>query len=265
MGRAIELVDDILGRTPGEDDMTYSVILGAIERLPSGPGSWRADAIRRHAEKIERTIVDAANVGMQQAFSAFAALGRFLSSEDPAMFQRIIGRLPEPTPESLATDGERFSWAEICFEAARLGGGDVGKLRGKALALYEAEVRPHRFHLQRRAELLIEMGRSAEGEVLLRGRDDLETSEWIQRLMARARLAQNDPVGALTWINQALSRLKAEHFRSEFLELRYDIRTVLGDGAARDDLLNARAASQKTVERLRLDSRLGSADTPKPR
>jgi hypothetical protein len=30
-------------------------------------------------------------------------------------------------------------------------------------------------------------------------------------------------------IDKALNRLKAELFRSEFLELRYDIRTVLGD------------------------------------
>jgi hypothetical protein len=100
------------------------------------------------------------------------------------------------------------------------------------------------------------MGRSAEGEALLREREDLEASEWIQRLMARARLAQGDAPAALSWIDKALSRLKAAQFRSEFLELRYDIRIALGDHEAREDLVKARAESQKAAEAARLDARL---------
>jgi hypothetical protein len=80
--------------------------------------------------------------------------------------------------------------------------------------------------------------------------------------MARARLAQGDASSALIWINKALDRLKAEHFRSEFLELRDDIRTVLGDDQAGEDLLKARAASQKEAEAARLDARLDEAGLP---
>jgi len=257
--RAIQLVDEIFGRGAGEEDVTYSVLLGVIERLPWGSGSWRAGLIRRHAEAIERTIVEAADVGVLQAFRAFAALGRYLSTEEPTTFQRILGRLPEPTPESLQTDSDRFAWAEIYFEASRLQGADAPRLQAEALALYEAEVRPQRFHLQRRAELLIEMGRSTEGEALLREREDLETNEWLQRLMARARLAQRDSPGALMWINKALGRLKADHFRSEFLELRYDIRTILGDVQAGEDLVKAWQSSQKDAEAARLRARLDKA------
>jgi hypothetical protein len=259
VNRVVDLVDQILGLCVAKQEVTYSVLLGVIERLPWGSGSWRAKLIRRHAEIIERTIVEAANVGVQQAFTAFAALGRYLSTEEPAMFQRILGNLPEPAPENLQTDSDRFSWAEIYSEAARLQGADASRLRAKALALYEAEARPQRFHLQRRAELLIEMDRSSESEVLLRQREDLETSEWLQRLMARARLAQADAAGALIWIDKALDHLKAEHFRSEFLELRYDIRTVLADAHADQDLMKARAASQKDAESARLDARLKEA------
>ena len=251
VGRAIQLVDEILGKQVGEQDVTYSVLLGVIERLPWGSGGWRAGLIDRHAAAIERTIVEAADVGVQQAFRAFAALGRYLSTEKPQLFRRILDRLPEPTPESLQTDSDRFAWAEIYFEAGRAGGEDAPRLQAEALALYEAEVKPQRFHLQRRAELLIEMGRSAEAESLLRVRDDLGSSEWVQRLMARARLAQGDAPDALAWIDKALGRLQAEHFRSEFFELRYDIRTALGDTAAVDDLRTARSASQKVAEATR--------------
>lgn len=72
----------------------------------------------------------------------------------------------------------------------------------------------------------------------------------------RARLEQGDAQDALVWINRALARLRAEHFRSEFLELRYDIRTTLGEIDAHADLLAARAASQKVAEAARLDERI---------
>jgi len=94
------------------------------------------------------------------------------------------------------------------------------------------------------------------GEALLRNRKDLERSEWLQRLMARARLAQGNAEEALVWIDRALGRLKATHFVSEFRELRYDIRCVLQDPKAADDLLKARAASQKDAEAARLTTRL---------
>ena len=262
--RAIQLVDDILTRSAGDQDVTYSVLLGVIERLPWGSGRWRAGLIRRHAETIEHIIVEAADIGLHQAIQAFAALGRYLSTEQPTLFQRIFARLPEPTLGSLQTDSERFSWAEIYFEAARLQSADAPRLQAVALAFYNAEVRPQRFHLQRRAELLIEMGRSTEGEAALREREDLETSEWLQRLMARARLAQGDAPGALMWINKALDRLKAEHFRSEFLELRYDIRAFLGEDQAGEDLVEARAASQRDAEAARLDARLDEAGLRPP-
>lgn len=259
VARVVDLVDDILGRVAGDEDVTYSVFLGVVERLPWGSGSWRADVIRRHAAAIERTVVDAANVGVLQAFRAFAAIGRYLSSEEPNLFARILAQLPEPSVESLQTDSDRFAWAEIYAEAAKLPAADKDRLRAQALALYDAEVRPQRFHLQRRAELLIDMDRAPEAERELGARDDLETSEWIQRLMARARLAQQDPAGALAWIDKALERLKAAHFLSEFLELRYDARRALGQAGAGEDLLQARAASQKDAERARLDTRLREA------
>jgi tetratricopeptide (TPR) repeat protein len=252
----IALVNDIFEKLSSGGEVTFSVLLGVIERLPAGRGSWRNDIIVRHAATIERTIVDAANLGLSQAYRAFAPLGRFLSGENPTLFGAIFRRLPEPGVESLDSDSDRFSWAEIYAEAAKLPGADQVRLRAKALTLYEALSKPSAFHLQRRAELLIDMGRPSDGEAMLRAQQRLAESEWLQRLMARARLVQGDAQDALTWIESALERLKAEHFRSEFLELRYDIRLALGEADAGADLLAARAASQKAAEAARLDERI---------
>lgn len=129
---------------------------------------------------------------MQQAYRTFAAIGRYLSTEEPALFQAIFSRLTLPTPGSLSTDNDKAAWGEIHFEASRLPGSDPVALRERALAFYEAALTPQRFHLQRRAELLIDMERAPEAEAMLTKRDDLETSEWLQRLMARARLQQGN-------------------------------------------------------------------------
>jgi tetratricopeptide (TPR) repeat protein len=254
--RSVELVNEIMGSVVAGRHVVYSVLLGVVERLPRGPAKWRDDLIIRHADAIERTIIEAADVGVQQAFIAFSAFGRYISKEHPALFARIFRRLPEQPLDSLQTDNERFAWAEILCEASRLPNVNADHLRERALELYAAEIKPQLFHLQRRAELLIDMQRPDDAEVLLRARDDLETSGWIQRLMARARFAQGAPGEALDWIDKALARLDNEHFRSEFLELRFDIRVARGDRDAIDDLEKARIASLKEVEGARLDARL---------
>ncbi|QKC97154.1 ATP-binding protein [Mesorhizobium sp. NZP2298] len=253
--RATQLVDEMLGPSADSKGLTYSVLLGVIERLPSGSGQWRSGLIDRHAAAIERTIISAANAGAQHAFDAFAALGRYISVERPDMFRAIFKGLPEVELERLQTDRERAARAEIYCEAARLSPEMAGELREKARCHYLAIVKPMSFHHQRHAELLIDMGRPETAEGILRKLTSLDT-EWLERLMARSRLAQGDAGEAKEWIEKALIKLKAERFRSEFLELRFDIRQALNEEGAVDDLEAALAASQKENERSRLEQKL---------
>lgn len=263
-GRSVKLVDEILGGMAAGRDVAYSVFLGIIERLPRGPARWRDELIARHSEAIERTIVDAANVGVQQGLAAFSALGRYISTEHPTLFRKILDQLPEPEIAALQTDNERFYWAELLSEAARLPNIDAQPLRERALQFHDAIVKPQPFHLQRRAELLLDIGRPDKAEPLLRDRPDVGRSEWIQRLMARARLEQGFPAEALEWIDKALTKLTTDHFRSEFLELRFEIRSALGDQHAIDDLEGAVQASRKEKEGGRLRAKLAKSALASP-
>jgi hypothetical protein len=251
----IALVNGVFARWGAGEDVTYSVILGLIERLPAGEGRWRNDIIASHAEAIKTTIVEASNQGVGQGPRAFAPLGRFISTEMPDLFMDIFRQIPAPVLEGLSADGDRFAWAEIYAEAARIAGVDAVALRADALRFYDAMVKPADFHVQRRAELLIDMAHAAEAEAVLLSLAEQKSTEWVERLLARTRLALGDPAGALVRINAALALLKAEHFRSEFLELRYDIRSKLRDVHARQDLEDAVAASQKKAEGQRLSER----------
>ncbi|MCP1752047.1 tetratricopeptide repeat protein [Bradyrhizobium elkanii] len=251
----IALVNAVFDRWGAGEDVAYSVILGLIERLPAGEGHWRNDIIAHHAEAIKTTIVEASNQGVGQGPRAFAPLGRFISTEMPDLFMDIFHQIPVPGLEGLA-GGDRFAWAEIYAEAARISGVDAVALRADALRFYDAIIKPADFHIQRRAELLIDMAQAADAETVLLGLAANKSTEWVERLLARTRLALGDPVGALVRIDAALALLKSEHFRSEFLELRYDIRSKLGDAHARQDLEYALAASQKKAERQRLSERL---------
>lgn len=255
----IALVDAVFARWDAGEDVAYSVILGLIERLPAGEGLWRNDIIARHAEAIRATIVEASNQGVGQGPQAFAPLGRFISTEMPKLFLDIFHQIPVPVLEGLSADGDRFAWAEIHAEAAKIPGADSVALRAEALRFYEAMVKPVDFHSQRRAELLIDMDQAAEAETMLLNLAEKRSTEWVERLLARTRLALGDPAGALKRINVALTLLKAEHFRSEFLELRYDIRARLGDPHAGQDLEYAIVTSQKKVEGQRLSERLAIA------
>lgn len=261
----IALAEAVFAREGAGEDVSYSVILGLIERLPAGEGCWRNDIIARHAGVIRTTIVEASNQGIGHGLHTFATLGRFISTEMPDLFEDIFDRLSTPVLEGLSADADRFAWAEIYAEAARLPGADAATLRAKALRYYDAILRPSGFHLQRRAELLIDMDRAAEAETVLLGLAAKTSTEWVERLLARTRLALNDPEGALDRIDSALDKLTAEHFRSEFLELRYDIRAKLGDIGAVQDLENAVRASQKKAEGRRLAEKLCLTDVGKRR
>lgn len=255
----ITLVDTVFDRWGAGQDVTYSVILGLIERLPAGAGAWRNDIIARHAEAIKIIIVDASNQGVGQGPRALAPLGRFISTEMPELFTEIFQQIPTPVLEGLGADGDRSAWAEIYAEAARIPGADAASLRAQALRFYDAMTKPADFHLQRRAELLIDIGQSGEAEAVLLSLSAKKPTEWLDRLLARTRLALGDALGALTRIDAALDRLKQAHFRSEFLELRYDIRLALADDGAAEDLQEALAVSQKVAEARRLAKRLAAA------
>jgi hypothetical protein len=67
---------------------------------------------------------------------------------------------------------------------------------------------------------LLDVGRPDKAEALLKTHRQIDSRCWIRRLMARARLPQDDAPAALTWIDRTLANDKGRSRRDEGVELR---------------------------------------------
>jgi tetratricopeptide (TPR) repeat protein len=246
------LGSEILSEAERTGGISPSVLLATIQDIPWQNPAARDELGSLNQDFIEETVTGFANAGYDQAYPTLAAVARFWSKEDPPRLDRVMRAIPKPSPDRLTDDESRANFGDIYMEVARAEDTDVAATQELALSFYEAQVRPRPFPLQRQAELLLDMGRSVEAEAMLRRRDDLETNCWVCRLMARARLGQNDPAGALIWIDRALDDDKCDSRFFEFRALRYCIRRGLDAPDALDDLHEALRLSPAGRERDRL-------------
>ena len=256
---AARLGEEVLTAAEDTGGVSPSVLLAVIQDLP-----WREESVRKQLlwpkeAFIEQTIVDYANAGYDQAYKTLAAVARWWSRETPEVLERVLAAIPAPSAERVDDDEARFTFGDILFEASRASDAGVGEIQTLALSFFEAEVEPSDFHVQRHAELLLDIGRADRAETLLKAHRQLSSSCWIHRLMARARLAQDDAPVALTWINRALADVKGVSGHDEFLELRYEIRRALGDAEALDDLKAAVGLAAEGRRRARLQAMLAAA------
>jgi tetratricopeptide (TPR) repeat protein len=233
------LGEEVLTAAEMGGDVTPSVLLAVIQDLPWRDAEVRERLLWPRGAFIEQTITGYANAGYDQAYKTLAAVARWWSQDAPQVLARVLADIPAPSPERVDDDESRFLLGDILLELARASDTGVEEIRQRALTFFEAQERPSYFHQQRHAELLLDMGQAEAAERLLRAHKQLETSCWVQRLIARARLAQGDPSEALTWIDRALTDANGVSRHDEFLHLRYEIRRARRDTDAIDDLRTA--------------------------
>jgi hypothetical protein len=255
---AAHLGEEVLTAAEDTGDVPPSVLLAVIQDLPWRDASARRQLLWPKQAFIEQTIVGYANAGYDQAYKTLAAVARWWSQEAPEVLARVLAAIPALSAEHVDDDEARFTFGDILFEASRASDAGVGENQTLALSFFEAEVEPRDFHVQRHAELLLDMGRADKAEALLKAHRQFDSSCWIHRLMARARLAQNDAPAALTWIDRALADDKGVSRHDEFLELRYEIRRALGEAEALDDLKAAVGLAAEGRRRTRLQAVLAA-------
>jgi len=237
--KAIALGEEVMNAAEAEPNaVSPSVLLAVMQDMP-----WRVEMARTRVlwprqELIVRTIVENAVAGVEQAYKTLASVARFWSKEAPDVLDRVLQAIPKSDMERFEDDETRNGFADVMFEYGRSRGPAGREALKLALELFEGATKSSPFNVQRKAELLIVMGRAPEAVTILRAREDLETNGWIQRLLALGLLGQR-PDEALVWIDRALEDARCQSHFHEFWEHRYEIRTALGESDAIEDLRTA--------------------------
>lgn len=234
--RAAEQADIILNAAGEVGAVSSNVVLATLQSLPSAGGKWRQALFDKHADLIEREIVTAAEAGAEDALLAFAAVARHWSWHDRDRLMRVFASVELIDPAMLE-DRTRAACGEVFAEVGKAENGEA--FQKQALLYYESVEAPTDFGLQKHVQLLIEMGRPADAEVVLLR--IAAPGPFASYRLSQAQLALGKAADALIAIDTALAGLgnKEAHYRSSFHAQRFDARSTLGDPEARADLEEA--------------------------
>lgn len=235
--RAVVLADEILTAAQTPQKVSSSVVLGVVENLNWAKGSALDELFNRHTELIEREITEAADAGLEQAYTALASVARYWSWHEPARLQRVFGAIPIPSADT--ADGQTSgALGEILLKLAKSSWPPNIDQQYEAVRYYSSIIQPTPFQLQKHGEVLIDLKQFPEAEAVLRRIPHHDADPFVSHRLSQARLEQNDSTGALNLINAAIENLKdGQHkYLGTFLAHRYKVRTALADPDAVADL-----------------------------
>jgi hypothetical protein len=211
---------------------------------------------------IEERILTAAIAGADQAYQAFAVVGRYWAWNEPERFKSAFNSLPRRSVAEAARDYDRSAYGEILLEvggATDLPAQERTQALEDSLQFFEAIEKPSPFQLRKKGELLVKMSRWADAEAAL-SHLDAKQEPWRSYWLAKARLGAGRAQDALADIDAALSKIDASsQYWSTFKALRYEIRETLGEQGAIDDLREAAATCQNDRYKDVLEKRLATA------
>lgn len=253
--RAVELADEIL--TAAETPLTVisSVVLGVVENLSWARGDALDKLFAKHGDLIEREIIQAANAGLEQAYTALATVGRYWSWHEPGRLRKIFDAVPVMPPEA-ADDRTSGALGEILLKLGKYPANY--ELQNAAVAYFQSIKDPKDFQLQKYGEVLIDLGRFPEAEAAIRSAGKLSEDAFLNYRLSQAMLGQGRADEAMAAIELALARLQGDKFRASFLEQRFLARKAQGDPLAVEDLDAAIAVCQpgrylETLQRRRAE------------
>lgn len=235
-----------------------SVTLAAITAIGQWQlKAWFRDALVEFGELAANYIVDAAARGFDQAFVAFAAIGRELQFNDDALFQKVISQLPQRSVEDIRDDKERAAWGDILLTAAKAAEGAArDALLHKALECYEALSQPAAYNKQQMGQVLVLLGRFDNAVRVLDPLVEIGPNPWNRYWLSKALLALRQTERAKALVEAALGDPKVGTYRAALLEHRFEVRKAIKDPLAIEDLKAAVAACDSAKYKAALTRRL---------
>lgn len=231
--RAVELADEILNAAQVPLTVISSVTLGVVENLSWAKGKSLDQLFAKHGDLIEREIIQAANAGLEQAYTALATVGRYWSWNEPVRLKNIFDAVPVTPPEA-SDDQTSGAMGEILLKLGKYPANR--ELQEGAVAYFQSISDATDYQLQKYGEVLIDLNRNEEAETILRRVRKMETDAFANYRLSQALLGQGKADEALAVADIALTSLENDKFRASFLEQRFLARKAQRDGGAVDDL-----------------------------
>ncbi|WP_342712630.1 NB-ARC domain-containing protein [Bradyrhizobium sp. B124] len=260
--RVHALVEEILSAAQRDpQDVASSILLGSIESMAGAvPFDRQTQIYTDYGDMIEERILTAAAAGAEQAYQAFAVVGRYWAWNEPARFKSVFNSLPRRSVADATRDYDRSAYGEVLLEAG--GVMDLSPEERKqalddSLKFYEAIEKPSPFQLRKTGEILVKAERWSYAEATLEALD-AKQEPWRGYWLAKARLGGGKAQDALADINVAVAKLDASsQYWSTFMALRHEIREATD---AIKDLREAAATCTNTRYKAILEKRLAAAE-----
>ncbi|MFJ4085393.1 NB-ARC domain-containing protein [Pseudomonas psychrophila] len=263
--RAVALADEILTAAQTPQTVSSSVVLGVVENLSWAKGSALNNLFDKHTELIEREIIEAADAGLEQAYTALASVARHWSWHDPARLKRVFDTIPVPSAET-ADDQASGAIGEVLLKLAKSQWPPNRDQQHEAVRYYNSIIQPAPYQLQKHGEVLIDLQQFPEAETVLRRIPDHDADAFVSHRLSQVRLALTDSPGALILIDAAIRNLKEDQqkYLGTFLAHRYKVRNAQADPDAVADLDKAIALTPPGKYRSSLERQRGKIDQAAP-
>jgi tetratricopeptide (TPR) repeat protein len=261
--RAKNLLFEILKRAQeSASTAEVSVTLAAIETLGRWQlKQWFREALEQFGALVTNLIVESAERGLDQAYSAFASIGRELRYNNQELFVRVFEQMPAFTPEDARDDKERSAWGHILLAASQaLLLARSNQLAMEALEFYDSIASPDDFTIQEKGHALVILNRNAEAVELLSPLVSRTPNPWNRYWLSKGLLGIGRQDEALEMVNEALKDPKAKDYLATLFEQRWEIRNSTGDPGAIDDLRSAHDSCRDAKHRDALAKKIAAVN-----
>lgn len=236
MPEALEECEKLLTQSDVTERAASATIL--LETLRLLPTVGAPSDVKKYETLIMSALARARDLDRAIAFRLIASVAQKTWFLLPELVLRMFDSI-EWRDSVLASDSERFDWAQAHKQAAKVTAVKDGRRREFLVAaadVYRSIRTPNSYQRVQHAEALILLERfddaNAQLEQVDEGRRD---SFWWQR-KAQVLLGLNKADVALSAINEALSHLKDQKYKAAFLHDRSKIKRSILDTSAREDL-----------------------------
>lgn len=204
-----------------------SLLMALGDALNGARQAWAGELIEQYEELFLSEALYSAAIGIPQGYHSVASFIRALVWHAPERVERVLARLPEPTPWMLDDDQSRGGYAEIMLLAA--GVCDESIYLNRALEAYETLKVPDHYQKRKWGEALYKLGRYPEAEAILETIEDKSGWIWLAHNLSQVKLALGKFKEALDLVNDSVTGATGvnEKYRSSFLLQRVKVKIAL--------------------------------------